>query len=267
VLDGLADPLTHLVRNAADHGLEPAAERLAAGKPREGLIRLRAERARGGVTIVVADDGRGIDRTAVRERAVEQGLLTPGAPIPDAAGLLRLLATPGLSTRTEVTGVSGRGVGVDAVMTRIRALSGRMELKTAPGRGTVILLHLPVTRAIVRALLVAVAGERYAIPFGALAEASVHDPAKGEVTLRGEPLPTADLRQVVGLDGGVGRRPMVVVETGGQRAALVVDALLGQQDVVVEQMAAPAGLPLWVGGATILPDGVPALILDPAALF
>ncbi|HEV8358456.1 MAG TPA: chemotaxis protein CheA [Gemmatimonadales bacterium] len=268
VLDGLADPLTHLVRNAADHGLEPAVERLAASKPREGLIRLRAERARGGVTIVVADDGRGIDRAAVRERAVEQGLLAPEAPIPDAVGLLRLLATPGLSTRTEVTGVSGRGVGVDAVMTRIRALSGRMELKTAPGRGTVILLHLPVTRAIVRALLVAVAGERYAIPFGALAEASVHDSAKGEVTLRGEPLPTADLRHVVGLDGGgVGRRPIVVVETGGQRAALVVDALLGQQDVVVEPMAAPAGLPLWVGGATILPDGVPALILDPAALF
>jgi two-component system chemotaxis sensor kinase CheA len=157
---------------------------------------------------------------------------------------------------------------VDAVVTRVRALSGRAEIKTVPGHGTIFLLHLPVTRAIVRALLVAVAGERFAIPFGLLAEASLHDPAKGEVTLRGEPLPTADLRVVMGLGGGgSGRRPIVVVETGGHRAALVVDALLGQLDLVVERMAAPVGLPAWVGGATILPDGAPALILDPAAFF
>jgi two-component system chemotaxis sensor kinase CheA len=268
VLDGLADPLTHLVRNAADHGIESTAERLEAGKPREGLIRLRAERARIGVTVLVADDGRGIDRGAVRQRAIERGLLAADVPIPDLASLLRLLADPGFTTRTEVTGVSGRGVGVDAVLTRIRALSGRVELKTVPGRGSVFLLHVPVTRAIVRALLVAVGSERYAIPFGLLAEASLHDAARGEVTLRGEPLPTADLRQVVGLSGeGGGRRPIVVVELGGQRAALVVDALLGQQDVVVERLAPPVGLPAWVGGATILPDGAPALILDPAALF
>ncbi|PYP42918.1 MAG: hypothetical protein DMD43_01130 [Gemmatimonadetes bacterium] len=268
VLDGLADPLTHVVRNAADHGIEPPAERLEAGKPREGLIRLRAERARVGVTVLVADDGRGIDRGAVRQRAIERGLLAPDVPLPDLASLLRLLANPGFTTRREATGVSGRGVGVDAVLTRIRALGGRVELKTVPGRGSVFLLHVPVTRAIVRALLVAVGSERYAIPFGVLAEASLHDAARGEVTLRGEPLPTADLRQVVGLSGeSGGRRPIVVVELGGQRAALVVDALLGQQDVVVERLAPPAGLPAWVGGATILPDGAPALILDPAALF
>jgi two-component system, chemotaxis family, sensor kinase CheA len=268
VLDGLADPLTHLIRNAADHGIEPAAERLAAGKPREGLIRLRAERSRGGVTLLVADDGRGIDRGAVWQLAIARGQLDPDAPIPDAAALLRLLAGPGFTTRAQASGVSGRGVGVDAVLTRVRSLGGRMELKTVPGRGTVFLLHLPVTRAIVRALLVAVGAERYAIPLSLLAEASLHDAARGEVTLRGEPLPTADLRTVVGLGGGGGgRRPLVVVETGGLRAALVVDALLGQQDVVVERLAPPAGLPAWVGGATILPDGVPALILDPAALF
>jgi two-component system chemotaxis sensor kinase CheA len=268
VLDALADPLTHLLRNAADHGLESPGERIAAGKPREGTIRLRAERARDEVTVTVADDGRGIDRASVRQHAVERGLLEADADMPDAAGLLRLLSQPGFTMKRDVTAVSGRGVGVDAVVARIRALGGRMELKTAPGRGTTFLLHLPVTRAIIRALLVAVGEERYAIPFGVLAEAGVHEASKGEVTLRGVPVPTADLRDVLWLGGGrSGRRPIVVVDIGDRRAALMVDSLLGQQDVVVEQFAAPVGLPPWVGGATILPDGAPALILDPAALF
>ena len=280
VLDALTEPLTHLLRNAADHGLETPAERAAAGKQREGTVRLRAERLRDEVTVVVSDDGRGIDRSAVRERAVARGLLDAAAPLPDAAGLLRLLAHPGLTTRAEVSTVSGRGVGIDAVLSRIRSLGGRMELKTQPGRGTTFLLHLPITRAIVRALMVGVGGERYAIPFGLLAEATVHEASEGEVTLRGESLPTADLRQVVGLPAdhssgpavagaGMkrGRRPAIVIEAGGRRVALIVDILLGQHDVVVQQLAQPAGLPAWVGGATILPDGAPALILDPAALF
>jgi two-component system, chemotaxis family, sensor kinase CheA len=268
VLDALADPLTHLIRNAADHGLEPPGERIAAGKPREGTIRLRAERARDVVTVTVADDGRGIDRASVRQHAVESGLLEADAGMPDAAGLLRLLSHPGFTMKRDVSAVSGRGVGVDAVVARIRSLGGRMEVKTAPGRGTTFLLRLPVTRAIIRALLVAVGDERYAIPFGVLAEAGVHEASKGEVTLRGVPVPTADLRDVLWLGGGrSGRRPIVVVDIGDRRAALMVDALLGQQDVVVEQFAAPVGLPAWVGGATILPDGAPALILDPAALF
>ena len=268
VLDALADPLTHLLRNAADHGLETPAERVAAGKSREGTIRLRAERLREEIIITLADDGRGIDRAAVRARAVELGLLDANGPIPDAAGFLRLLAHPGFTMKAEVTTVSGRGVGIDAVLTRIRALGGRMELKTSPGHGTTFLLHLPVTRAIVRALLVGVGGERYAVPFGLLAEAAVHEANDGEVTLRGEALLTADLRAVVGLGTGTARRrPAVVVESGGRRTALIVDELLGQQDVVVERLAAPIGLPPWVGGATILPDGAPALILDPAALF
>lgn len=268
VLDALTEPLTHLLRNAADHGMESPAERLAAGKPRVGTIRMRAERVRDEVTVTVADDGRGIDRATVRQRAVERGLLDAEAGMPDAAGLLRLLAHPGFTTRAEVTAVSGRGVGIDAVLARVRSLGGRMELKTVPGRGTTFLMHLPVTRAILRALLVGVGGERYALPFGLLAEAAVHEAADGEVILREESLPTADLRKIVGLAGGdAARRPVVVVDIGGRRAALVVDALLGQQDVVVRRLMAPAGLPAWVGGATILPDGAPALILDPAALF
>jgi two-component system chemotaxis sensor kinase CheA len=268
VLDGLGDPLTHLIRNAADHGIETPAERVAAGKSREGLIRLRVERARDGVIVTLADDGRGIDRAGVRRQAMERGLLDAEAPMPDAAGLLRLLAHPGFTTRSEVTEVSGRGVGIDAVLARVRTLGGRLELKTVPGRGTTFLLHLPVTRAIVRALLVGVGAERYAIPFALLAEAAVHAVAEGEVSLRGESLITADLRSLVGLGNGTHpRRPAVVLEIGGRRTALVVDALLGQHDVVVEQFAAPAGLPPWVGGMTILPDGAPALLLDPAGFW
>jgi two-component system chemotaxis sensor kinase CheA len=279
VLDALSEPLTHLLRNAADHGLETPVERAAAGKQREGTVRLRAERLRDEVTVVVSDDGRGIDRSAVRERAVARGLLEATAPLPDAAGLLRLLAHSGLTTRTEISTVSGRGVGIDAVLSRIRSLGGRMEIKTQAGRGTTFLLHLPITRAIVRALMVGVGGERYAIPFGLLAEATAHEAPEGEVTLRGESLPTADLRRVVGFPsaregvgpagagGKRGKRPAIVIESGGRRTALIVDILLGQQDVVVQQLAQPAGLPPWVGGATILSDGAPALILDPAALF
>lgn len=268
LLDGLNDPLMHLIRNAADHGLETPAERVAAGKGREGTIRLRAERARDGVIVTLADDGRGIDRAGIRRRAIERGLVDVEAAMPDAAGLLRLLSHPGFTTRREVTAVSGRGVGIDAVLTRVRSLGGRMELKTVLGRGTTFLLHLPVTRAIVRALVVGVAEERYVIPFGLLAEAAVHNAMEGEVTLRGEPLLTVDLRTVLGAGNGTrGRRPVVVLDIAGRRTALIVDALLGQQDVVVEQFAAPIGLPPWVGGATILPDGAPALILDPAGLF
>lgn len=274
VLDALTEPLTHLLRNAADHGLEAPAERLAAGKQREGTVRLRAERLRDEVTVIVSDDGRGIDRGAVRDKALARGLVPADAPLPDATGLLRLLAHPGLTTKKKVSTVSGRGVGIDAVLARIRSLGGRMELKTQPGKGTTFLLHLPITRAIVRALMVGVGDERYAIPFGLLAEAAVHEAPEAEVILREESLPTADLRQVVGLpedtdDMGpmIGKRPALVIDVGGRRTALIVDVLLGQQDVVVQPLVQPAGLPAWVGGATILPDGAPALILDPAALF
>jgi two-component system chemotaxis sensor kinase CheA len=267
VLDGLAEPLTHLLRNAADHGLETPAERVAGGKPREGLIRLRAEQDREGVIVTLADDGRGIDRAGVLRRAIELGLLPLGAPLPDAAGLLRLLSQPGFTTRSEVTELSGRGVGIDAVVARVRALGGRMELKSTVGRGTVFLVHLPVTRSIVRALVVEAGGQRYAIPFGALAEAVVHDASASEVSLRGQPLATVDLRALLGVARGAPRRPAIVLDLGDRRTALVVDGLLGQHDVVVEPLAAPVGLPAWVGGGTILSDGVPALLLDPAALF
>ncbi|MGH7560151.1 MAG: chemotaxis protein CheA [Gemmatimonadales bacterium] len=268
VLDELPEPVTHLIRNAVDHGLEPPAEREAAGKPAEGTLRVRAERARDEVVVVVADDGRGINRAGVRTRAVEQGLVDRTAPAPDDGQLLRLLARPGFTLKREVTTVSGRGVGVDAVLAKVRSMGGRMELVTREGQGTTFLLRLPVTRAIVRALLVGCGAERYAIPFGLLAEAVVNERPVEGITLRGESLPSVDLRTVIGLPpADAGRRPVVVLDLVGRRGALIVDALLGQEDVVVEDLVAPLGTPPWISGGTVLPDGLPALILDPTALF
>lgn len=268
VLEELPEPLTHLIRNAIDHGLEPEGERTAAGKPPEGVLRIRAERAREEVLIVVADDGRGISRSAVQARAAELGLVDRDAPPPDDAHMLRLLAHSGFTLKREVTSVSGRGVGVDAVLTKVRSLGGRMELVTRDGAGTTMLLRIPVTRAIVRVLLVECGGERYGIPFGLLAEAIVADRTEEGISLRGEALPAIDFRSVIGQrPAAAGRRPVVILDLVGSRAALVFDALLGQEDVVLEDLLAPVGTPAWVSGATVLPDGLPALILDPTALF
>ena len=230
VLDTLRDPLTHLIRNAVDHGIETPAERAAAGKPREGAVRVRAERTPEAIILTVADDGSGIDRAMVLGRAIELGLLPPDAPLPSAAELLRLLAQPGFTTSTSVTRVSGRGVGLDAVLDRVRALGGRIELKTTPGRGTTVLLRLPASRTLLGVLIVRTGGERYAIPFALLTDAAVHEAADGEVTLRGERLQTADLRTVLGLHNGASRRrPAVVLDLGGRQNAVIVDRLLGQQ--------------------------------------
>jgi len=268
ILDGLGDPLTHLVRNAADHGLESPTERASAGKPAEGTIRVRAERTAEEVTLVVGDDGRGIDRAAIRRRAIELGFLQENSPLPDTTGLLHLLAHPGFTTRVEVSRVSGRGVGIDAVVSRVRELGGRIELKTRPGQGSTFLLRFPASRALVGVIIVRSGVERYAIPFSMLSEAAMHEGNGREISLRGEPVPTADLGRLMGNGESVpGRRPALIVERDGRRVALVVDALLGQQDVVLERFVAPSGLPPWVTGAAILSDGAPALLLDPAALF
>jgi two-component system chemotaxis sensor kinase CheA len=147
-------------------------------------------------------------------------------------------------------------------------MGGRAELTTREGKGTTFLLRLPVTRAIVRALVVECGGERYVIPFGLLAEAAVAEKPEEGITLRNQALPSVDLRDVIGMPPAAnGRRPVVVLDLGGRRGALIVDALLGQQDVVIEDLIAPIGTPLWVSGGTVLPDGLPALILDPTALF
>jgi two-component system chemotaxis sensor kinase CheA len=274
VLEELGDPLVHLVRNAIDHGVESPGAREAAGKPAEGRLRLVATRERNSVVLRVADDGRGIDRERVLRRARESGAVDPSVDALADDQLLRVLSRSGFSTATAVSGVSGRGVGVDVVVTRLRALGGSVELSSRPGEGTEFALRVPLTLAIVNALLVRVGGERYAVPLAYVAETVDYEGGaratggSGEALLvRGRAIPTVHLASLFDVPGaGAHRRPAVVLQLGERRSAVVVDALEGQQDIVVEPFVAPAGMPPWFGGATILADGQPALILDAAAL-
>ena len=276
ILDEIGDPLLHLIRNAADHGIEIPAQRAAAGKPEEGRILLSASRERNSVLLKVTDDGRGIDRAAILARARREGLTDASTETLTDELLLRVLARPGFSTAETVSGVSGRGVGVDVAMTRVRALGGTLEVRSDPGKGTTFAIRVPLTLAIVRALLAEAGGERYAVPLAYVAEtvefnlkAVTSVRSREALLVRDQVIPTVHLQALVSgpAESSPGRRPTVILEVGERRTALVVDALLGQQDIVVEPFDAPRGMPPYVGGATILADGTPALILDAAALI
>jgi two-component system chemotaxis sensor kinase CheA len=275
VLDEIGPPLLHLIRNAADHGIESPEERAGAGKPEEGRILLSASRERNSVALRLSDDGRGIDREKILAKARREGLVDAGA---DSLGddlLLRVLARPGFSTADAVSGVSGRGVGVDVAVTKVRALGGTIEVRSEQGTGTSWIIRVPLTLAIVRALLASAAGERYAVPLAYVAETVEFDPRsvtavrdREALLVRDRVIPTVHLRALVRRQPRPAqpKSPTVILEIGERRAALVVDALVGQQDIVVEPFDAPREMPSFVGGATILADGSPALILDAAAL-
>jgi two-component system chemotaxis sensor kinase CheA len=277
MLEELVDPLVHLVRNAVDHGIEPGAERLRVGKPAEGRLVLGAERRRDWVRLFLSDDGRGIDRSQVAERASAERLRPAGAPLPDDAELLALLARPGFTLKGRVTEVSGRGVGMDVVVSTVRSLGGRVDLTTQVGVGSTFALTVPLTTAIQRVLLVGVAGERFALPFRVVREAtrapaaSIAAASSGSrFSFRSQSLPLIDLAGPVGRPTGGeegDQRPVLMLEWGARQGALAVDEVLGQMDVLIERLEAPVGLPAWISGATILGDGTPAFVLDPTALF
>ncbi len=277
ILDELGDPLVHLLRNAVDHGIETPAERTRHKKNPEGEIVLAAVRERSSVAISISDDGRGIDRARILDKAKREGLVGPHVESLSDDQLLRVLARPGFSTATAVTNVSGRGVGIDVAMTRIRALGGSIEIRTEPGKGTAFVLRLPVTLAIVRALIAAVGTERYALPLTYVAETVEFGTTplttmdgRDAIVLRDRVVPLVDLRKLLGTNGGAPapppRRPVIVLEMGERRSGIVVDGMLSQQEIVVKGFEAPQGtLPIF-SGATIMGDGVPALILDAAGL-
>jgi two-component system chemotaxis sensor kinase CheA len=276
ILDEIGDPLLHLIRNAADHGIESPDARLASGKSEEGRILLAASRERNSVTLRVSDDGRGIDRAAILAKARREDAAEAGTDHLTDDVLLRVLARPGFSTAQSVSGVSGRGVGVDVAMTRVRALGGTLEVRSEVGKGTAFVIRVPLTLAIVRALLADAGGERYAVPLAYVAETVEFDQravtalrSREALVVRQQVIPTVHLRDLVASGGrpAPARRPTVILEVGERRTALVVDALLGQQDIVVAPFDAPRGMPPYVGGATILADGAPALVLDAAALM
>jgi len=234
------------------------------------------ERDDGTVVLRVTDDGRGIDRAAILSKARREDAIagTEGEALTDDA-LLRVIARPGFSTAQQVSGVSGRGVGVDVAMTRVRALGGTLAIASELGQGTTFTLRVPLTLAIVRALLAQVIGGGYAVPLAYVAETVEFDAGaitaisnREALVVRERAIPTVHLRDLVAAPAPAApaRRPTIILEVGERRSALVVDALLGQQDIVIEPFDAPRGLPAYVGGATILADGAPALILDAAAL-
>lgn len=279
MLDDIADSIVHLLRNAIDHGIEPAADRVAAGKSTVGRLTLSAARDRSAVVIKVSDDGRGIDRKRVLARAKRDGLVDASKTDLTEDELLWLLARPGFSTADKVTDLSGRGVGVDAVHTRVRALGGAMDIRSEPGEGTTMMLKLPLTLAIVRALLARVADETYAIPLAHVSDTIEVTPeivktVKGREVLlaRDEVLPLHRMRELVDLPSYVAPNEIaleqaVVIDVGDRRAALVVDELSGQEEIVVKQYdAVRDSLPLF-GGATLLGDGTPSLIVDVSSLL
>jgi two-component system chemotaxis sensor kinase CheA len=279
MLEDIAESLVHLLRNAIDHGIEAPADRVAAGKSPMGRLVLSAARDRSAVVIKVSDDGRGIDRKRVLARARRDGLVDAAKQDLTEDELLWLLARPGFSTAEKVTDLSGRGVGVDAVHTRVRALGGAMDIRSEPGEGTTMMLKLPLTLAIVRALLARVADETYAIPLAHVSDTIEVTPeivktVKGREVLlaRDEVLPLHRMRELVDLPAYVAPNEIaleqaVVIDVGDRRAALVVDELSGQEEIVVKQYdAVRDSLPLF-GGATLLGDGTPSLIVDVSSLL
>ncbi len=275
LLEQIGDPLVHLLRNAIDHGIEGPAERAAAGKPGAGRLTLSAARDRSAVVIRVTDDGRGIDRARMLARGQADGTIDQARTELTEEDLLRMIARPGFSTAERVTEISGRGVGVDAVVSRVRQLGGSVDLRTAEGKGTAITIRLPVTLAIIQALLARVGDETYALPLTHVRETLQLTPGvvrrvRGNdvLVLRDEVLPLLDLRRIVDLPvRDAEGSQIVVLEVADRRAGLVVDQLRGQQEIVVKPIDGARGAASCFSGATILGDGVPALILEATSLL
>ncbi|MGY2080655.1 chemotaxis protein CheA [Modestobacter sp. SYSU DS0657] len=280
LLEAVKDPLTHLVRNSVDHGIEPAAGRSAAGKPTEGVLTLRSRHESGQVVVEVADDGAGIDPAKIGAKAVEKGLLTSDAlSRMSPQDVLQLIFLPGFSTAAAVTNVSGRGVGMDVVKTNIEAIGGTIEVESVPGHGTCTRLRIPLTLAIVPALTIECAGDRYAIPQISLQElvaldaekaaAAVEDVGGASVyRLRGELLPLVHLADVLGLpsDRHDGHVVIAVLSSEGRRFGLVVDRVINTEEIVVKAVSGQLKQIGLYSGATVLGDGAVALILDVQAL-
>ncbi|MGE5640387.1 MAG: chemotaxis protein CheA, partial [Clostridia bacterium] len=274
VIEKLVDPLTHLVRNALDHGIEPPAERVAAGKLETATLSLHAEHRGGNIEIVVSDDGRGINRERVRAKALEQGLVSAQESLSDEA-VQELIFSPGFSTAEKLNELSGRGVGLDVVRKNVQSLNGSIKVVSELGRGTRFVIRLPLTLAIVDGMRVGVAEETYILPLASIVEcirpgaASVRAIAQqGHVLeLRGEYLPLVPLGRLFGTPAlGPQEGIAVVLEADGARIALLVDALLGQEQVVIKTLEANYRKVPCVAGATILGEGRVVLILDVPSL-
>lgn len=277
MLESLSDPLIHLVRNAADHGIESPEVRRAAGKPEEGVITLQAYHRAGRIIIEITDDGAGIDVARVRNKAIERGLIEPDTQLSDDQ-IRMLIFEPGFSTRDEISDLSGRGVGMDVVKRNIQALNGTVNVTSEVGKGSTVSIELPLTLAILEGLLVGVGDRTLVLPLLAVIETVPLPPDQitrvaecGEVVvLREEPIPLLRLARFLQLPGSderaMDRRLAVIVEAGKKKIGLVVDELLGKQQVVVKSLERHLRKVDGLMGATILGDGSVAPIVDVCGL-
>ena len=278
VVDEIGDPLMHLLRNAADHGLETSEVRKERGKPEVGSIFLDAYQDGNNVVIEVRDDGNGINVDAVRKKAIERGTITEEqASIMNDKEIINLLFLPSFSTASVVSDVSGRGVGLDVVKSKIEALSGEVEVKSKLGLGSVWTIRLPLTLAIIQALMVKIGDEKYAISLNSIqtieditAEDIKFVQAKEVISLRGNVIPLIRLNQVLDIESSRAsddNQVVVIVKKGDKQVGLVIDDLMGQQEIVIKSLGKYISKSKIISGATILGDGEVALILDANALI
>ena len=278
VIDEIGDPLMHMLRNAADHGLEDTIERLKIGKPKSGTIRLDAYQDGNNVTIEVSDDGKGVDVERIKRKAVEKGQITEDqAEYMTEKEAVDLLFQPAFSTAEKISDVSGRGVGLDVVKNKIEGLGGDVEVVTKLGEGTKFIVRLPLTLAIIQALMVDVSGEKYALPLNSVVTIEeilpddikyVH--TKEVINLRGSVIPIVRLNEVLDIDPVEKEEGLlddeglivVIVKKGDKQAGLLIDKILGQQEIVIKPLGKYIKVPKLISGATILGDGEVALIID-----
>jgi two-component system chemotaxis sensor kinase CheA len=274
IVEQLRDPLTHIVRNAVDHGIEFPSARRDAGKDPCGTIVLHARHERGAVVVDIRDDGQGMSKERILAKARERGLIAETDVLTDQQ-IFALAMAPGLSTAARVTEISGRGVGMDVVRRSIEAMRGSIEIISTEGAGTIMRLRLPLTVAIIEGFVVGIADERYVIPVSAVVECLTANDIEagrraGVIALRGKSLPYIRLRHLLSGDALAardGRESVVIVQAGDQQAGLVVDSLLGETQAVIKPLAGVFNAVPGVSGTTIMSDGRVSLILDVAPLL
>jgi two-component system chemotaxis sensor kinase CheA len=275
VIEEIGDPLVHIIRNAIDHGLEMPEERLAAGKNAEGIVRISAYQEGNSIVIEISDDGRGVNVDRVRKKAIERNLISASdADRMTTEELVNLIFLPGFSTAEKVTDVSGRGVGMDVVRTNINKINGTVEIRSQQGLGSTFVINLPLTIAIIQALMVAIGNEVYAVPLQSvvetvkISESDIRTLSGAEVlNLRNQVLPLLRLRDEFKIPGEANEsagksRYVVVVQLGSRSVGLVVEALPYQEEVVIKSMGPILSGIRGMAGATITGDGKVVLILD-----
>ncbi len=279
VLESITDPLLHILRNCVDHGIESPQERLSSGKPTTGTINLTAFGIGDQVAIKIADDGRGINIDKVKTKAIEKKLITEEeAQKMSDEEAVSLLGTPGLSTAKEVTDISGRGVGMDVVITKVKNVGGTVKITTKNGAGTTILLTIPLSVSIVGGLLINVSGDKYIIPLSSISTTvvveadqikSIHD--QQTIVLRDQVVPLIKTAEILGIEenkrNATEKITVVIIDKGGKPYGLIVDSYDRKQEVVIKRLANKAHSSELFSNATILGDGSVALILDPALLI